>query len=61
MHAVIFLGFMTLLVRKVQLIVIGYHEPFVYPGLAAGYSRRPRTPSSSRCSWHCPMRSGGAT
>ena len=36
MHAVIFLGFMALLVRKVQLIAIGYHEPFVYPGLAGG-------------------------
>jgi len=36
MHAVIFLGFMTLLLRKLQLIVIGYHEPFVYPGLAGG-------------------------
>ena len=32
MHAVIFLGFMTLLVRKVQLLVIGYDETFVYPG-----------------------------
>ena len=36
MHAVIFLGFMTLLVRKVQLLVIGYDEAFVYPGLAGG-------------------------
>ena len=36
MHAVIFLGFMTLLVRKVQLLVIGYDETFVYPGLAGG-------------------------
>ena len=36
MHAVIFLGFMALLIRKVQLIAIGYHEPFVYPGLAGG-------------------------
>lgn len=36
MHAVIFLGFMTLLARKLQLIAIGYHEPFVYPGLAGG-------------------------
>ncbi len=36
MHAVIFLGFMSLLLRKVQLIVIGYYEPFVYPGLAGG-------------------------
>ena len=36
MHAVIFLGFMSLLLRKVQLIAIGYHEPFVYPGLAGG-------------------------
>ncbi len=36
MHAVIFLGFMALLVRKVQLLVIGYYEPFVYPGLLGG-------------------------
>lgn len=36
MHAVIFLGFMALLVRKVQLLVIGYDESFVYPGLAGG-------------------------
>jgi Fe-S oxidoreductase len=34
MHAVIFLGFMTLLVRKVQLLIIGYDESFVYGGLA---------------------------
>ena len=37
MHAAIFLGFMALLARKLQLIVIGYHEPFVYPGLAGGW------------------------
>ena len=36
MHAVIFLGFMALLARKFQLIVIGYHEPFTYPGIAGG-------------------------
>ena len=41
MHAVIFLGFMALLARKLQLIVIGYHEMFAVPGfggalLAAG-------------------------
>jgi hypothetical protein len=36
MHAVIFLGFMTLLVRKIQLLAIGYDEAFVYPGLAGG-------------------------
>jgi Fe-S oxidoreductase len=36
MHAVIFLGFMTLLVRKVQLLVIGYSPTFVYPGLPGG-------------------------
>ena len=36
MHAVIFLGFMALLLRKLQLIAIGYSEPFVYPGLAGG-------------------------
>jgi Fe-S oxidoreductase len=36
MHAVIFIGFMTLLARKVQLLAIGYNETFVYPGLAGG-------------------------
>jgi Fe-S oxidoreductase len=32
MHAVIFVGFISLLVRKIQLLVIGFYEPFVYPG-----------------------------
>src|SRR4051794_32213052 len=32
MHAVIFAGFMALLARKWELIVIGYDERFVYPG-----------------------------
>jgi len=32
MHAVIFGGFLALLARKVQLIVIGYDPTFVYPG-----------------------------
>lgn len=36
MHTVIFLGFMTLLVRKVQLLVIGYTPTFVYPGALGG-------------------------
>ncbi|HEY1460692.1 MAG TPA: (Fe-S)-binding protein [Casimicrobiaceae bacterium] len=36
MHCVIFLGFVALLARKVQLIVIGYRDGFVYPGLAGG-------------------------
>lgn len=31
MHAVIFLGFMSLLLRKLQLIAIAYHEPAVFP------------------------------
>jgi Fe-S oxidoreductase len=34
MHTVIFLGFLTLLLRKIQLLVIGYYEPFTYPGAA---------------------------
>jgi Fe-S oxidoreductase len=34
MHAVIFLGFTTLLARKLQLLLIGYRENFVYPGAA---------------------------
>ena len=37
MHVVIFAGFLTLLVRKVQLIVIGFHETFTYPGVAGGF------------------------
>src|SRR4030095_1354760 len=36
MHAVIFLGFMALLARKLQLIIIGYHEPFAFSGLIGG-------------------------
>ncbi|HET7032320.1 MAG TPA: hypothetical protein VFJ48_04285, partial [Casimicrobiaceae bacterium] len=36
MHAVIFIGFMTLLARKVQLLAIGYDDAFVYPGLGGG-------------------------
>jgi Fe-S oxidoreductase len=36
MHAVIFLGFVTLLARKVELLVIGFEARFVYPGLAGG-------------------------
>jgi Fe-S oxidoreductase len=31
MHAVIFVGFLSLLLRKLQLIAIGYDEAFVYP------------------------------
>ena len=34
MHAVIFLGFVALLARKLQLIVIGYDAAFAFPGLA---------------------------
>ncbi len=36
MHTVIFLGFLVLLVRKVQLLVIGFDQTFVYPGLLGG-------------------------
>jgi Fe-S oxidoreductase len=36
MHAVIFLGFVTLLARKVELLAIGYDAGFVYPGIAGG-------------------------
>jgi Fe-S oxidoreductase len=35
-HAAIFIGFLILLVRKVQLIVIGYAPHFVYPGVLGG-------------------------
>jgi Fe-S oxidoreductase len=36
MHATIFLGFMSLLVRKLQLIAIGYYEASTLPGIAGG-------------------------
>jgi len=36
MHAVIFIGFMSLLLRKLQLIAIGYDETTAFPGLAGG-------------------------
>ncbi len=36
MHAVIFLGFMSLLLRKLQLIVIGYDADFVFPAAFGG-------------------------
>ncbi|HTP98609.1 MAG TPA: (Fe-S)-binding protein [Casimicrobiaceae bacterium] len=36
MHAIIFAGFMTLLVRKLNLIAIGYDESATLPGLAGG-------------------------
>ena len=62
MHAVIFLGFMALLARKLQLIVIGYDEPFVYPGVVGrAVRRRSRTPSRSRCCLRSPTHSGAAT
>ncbi len=36
MHAVIFLGFVALILRKLQLIAIGYDESVAFPGLAGG-------------------------
>jgi Fe-S oxidoreductase len=36
MHTAIFLGFMSLLLRKLQLIAIGYDETFAVTGLAGG-------------------------
>ncbi len=36
MHAVIFLGFLALLLRKLQLLVIGYDEAFVFPEAFGG-------------------------
>ncbi len=36
MHAVIFIGFLSLLVRKLQLLVIGYHEHFTWPAAFGG-------------------------
>jgi Fe-S oxidoreductase len=36
MHTIIFLGFVSLLVRKLQLIAIGYDEYFAVTGLAGG-------------------------
>jgi Fe-S oxidoreductase len=36
MHAAIFLGFLALLARKLQLFAIGYDEAVAFPGLAGG-------------------------
>ncbi len=36
MHTVIFLGFLSLLLRKLQLLAIGYDETFAVTGLAGG-------------------------
>ena len=36
MHCVIFTGFLALLARKIQLIVVGYRPDFVYPGWLGG-------------------------
>ena len=36
MHAVLFLGFLSLLLRKLQLIAIGYHEAASFPEAFAG-------------------------
>ena len=36
MHAVIFLGFVALLARKLQLIAIGYDETVAFGGLVGG-------------------------
>ena len=36
MHCVIFTGFLVLLARKLQLIVVGYLPNFVYPGWLGG-------------------------
>ncbi|WP_119286525.1 4Fe-4S dicluster domain-containing protein [Azohydromonas sediminis] len=36
MHAVIFLGFLSLLLRKLQLIAIGYDESFAFPDAFGG-------------------------
>jgi Fe-S oxidoreductase len=36
MHTAIFLGFLALLVRKVQLLIIGYVPAFTFPGLPGG-------------------------
>jgi Fe-S oxidoreductase len=36
MHAAIFLGFLSLLARKLQLFAIGYDETVAFPGLAGG-------------------------
>ena len=43
MHAVIFFGFLTLLVRKLHLIVIGYTPLATIPGTAGAFTPRSRT------------------
>ena len=40
MHAVIFIGFLSLLLRKLQLIAIGYDERFVFGDAFGGTARQ---------------------
>ena len=49
MHAVIFFGFLTLLLRKLHLIVIGYWAAATFPGAPGGRTRRSRISSNWRC------------
>ena len=60
MHAVIFLGFMALLARKLQLIVIGYYEPFAFPGFAGGLFAAGKDVVELAVLAASPMPSGGA-
>ena len=61
MHAVLFLGFMSLLLRKLQLIAIGYSESASFPDAFGG----PFAASRMRSSWpswpRCCTRSTGAS
>ena len=62
MHAAIFVGFLVLLVRKIQLVVIGWHEPFVYPGLAGGaFAALKDGVEVAAAASRWPTRSGGAS
>ncbi len=61
MHAVIFAGFLALLARKLQLIVVGYDESFVYPGALGVAFTFGKDWSKSRCWLQSAMRSSAAS
>ena len=62
MHAVIFLGFMSLLLRKLQLIAIGYDESATFPdGFGGPFAAFKDVDRTGGRRWRCCTRSTAAS